>query len=72
MEVEPKYCRLCGAEIPPGRLKAIPDTLVCVACSEQIGGEFALEVTVTGTAKAGSLKVTGQQVSVKRKRKPHR
>jgi hypothetical protein len=59
-------------EIPAGRLQAIPDTLVCIECSEKIGGEFELKVTVSGTAKPGSLKVTGQQVSVKRQRKPHR
>jgi hypothetical protein len=59
-------------EIPAGRLQAIPDTLVCIECSEKIGGELELKVTVSGTAKPGSLKVTGQQVSVKRQRKPHR
>jgi len=64
-----QYCTRCGAQIPVGRLKAIPDTLVCVKCSEEIGGEFELKVTVSGTAKAGSLKITGQQVDVKRQRK---
>lgn len=66
METETKYCTRCGDEIPAGRLKAIPDTLVCVKCSEDIGGEFELKVTVSGTAKAGSLKITGQQVAVQR------
>ena len=69
MEAEAKYCTRCGAEIPAGRLKAIPDTLVCVKCSEEIGGEFELKVTVSGVAKAGSLKVTGENVAVERKRK---
>ena len=64
METEAKYCTRCGDEIPAGRLKALPDTLVCVKCSEEIGGEFELKVTISGTAKAGSLKVTGQQVNV--------
>ena len=59
METEAEYCTRCGDEIPAGRLKAIPDTLVCAKCSEQIGGEFELKVTVSGTAKAGSLKITG-------------
>ena len=72
METEAKYCRLCGVEIPPARLHAIPDTQVCVDCSEKIGGEFELKVTISGTAKPGSLKVTGQQVAVKRQRKPLR
>jgi len=56
MNPETRHCRLCGVEIPTGRLKAIPDTSVCVDCSEKIGGEFELEVTVSATGKAGSLK----------------
>lgn len=72
METEVKYCRVCEAEIPPARLEAIPDTSVCVKCSEKMGGEFELEVTISGTGKAGSLKKTGQDVSARRKRKPLR
>ena len=67
---ETRYCRICEVEIPAARLKAIPDTWVCVECSEDIGGEFELKVTISGTAKAGSLKVTGQEVAVERQRKP--
>jgi len=72
MNAETRHCRLCGVEIPRGRLEALPDTLVCVNCSETIGGEFELKVTVSQTGKAGSLKKTGQQVTVKRQRKPFR
>ena len=72
MAAKIKNCRVCNAEIPPARLQAIPETLVCVACSERIGGEFELEVTISGTGKAGSLKKTGQSVTAKRKRKPVR
>ena len=72
MDPETKHCRICDAEIPAGRLKALPDTLVCVDCSEKIGGEFELEVTVSATGKAGSLKRTGQDVAVKRRRKSGR
>ena len=56
-----RSCRFCGAEIPPARLKALPDTLICVKCSERKGGS---------TGKAGSLKRTGQDVEVRRKPKP--
>jgi hypothetical protein len=69
MNIETRDCRVCGVEIPKARIAAIPDTRVCVACSERIGGEFELEVTTSATGKAGSLKRTGQEVSVKRKRK---
>jgi hypothetical protein len=44
--------------------------VVCVRCSEDIGGEDELEVTISSTGKAGSLKKTGQSVDVKKQRKP--
>lgn len=67
-----RECRVCRQVIPEARLQAIPDTLVCVRCSEKIGGEFELEVKVSSTGKPGSLKKTGQDVSVERKRRPLR
>ena len=70
MEQDVRLCRRCGKAIPAARLRAMPETLVCISCSETIGGEYELEVTLSGTAKAGSLKITGQQVSAQRKRKP--
>lgn len=66
---EKTTCRRCGDEIPEGRLRALPDTQVCVRCSEEIGGEDELEVTISATGKAGSLKKTGQAVSVTLKKK---
>ena len=69
-DTERRACRVCGVEIPKARLKAIPDTRICVACSHRTGGEFELEVTVNSTGKAGSLKHTGEDVTVRRQRKP--
>ncbi len=70
METEAKHCRICRAEIPPERLEVIPDTLVCVNCSKKIGGEFELEVRMGGVgSKPGSLKKTGQELSIKRQRR---
>jgi hypothetical protein len=69
METQPKLCRVCHAEIPKERLEVIPDTLVCVKCSKKMGGEFELKVGIGGTSKAGSLKITGQEVTVKRQRR---
>ena len=68
-EIERRSCRFCGVEIPRARLKALPDTRICVKCSEGKGGEFELEVTTNSTGKAGSLKRTGQDVEVRRKPK---
>ncbi len=64
METQTRYCRICGVEIPKERVEALPKTLVCVKCSEKIGGEFRLKVTLGSTGKAGSLKKTGQDLSV--------
>ena len=69
MNTQTRNCRICGVEIPAERLEVIPDTLVCVQCSQKIGGEFELKVTVSSTSKAGSLKKTGQELSVKRQPK---
>jgi hypothetical protein len=65
METKARHCRICKTEIPKERLEVIPDTQVCVKCSEKIGGEFRLKVTLANTGKAGSLKKTGQELSVK-------
>lgn len=70
MSSDTRLCRICGGGIPAARLAAIPDTLVCVKCSDKVGGEYELEVTIAGVSKAGSLKKTGETVSVRRKRKP--
>ena len=59
-------CRLCGIEIPPRRLAALPETRLCIECSSRTGGEHVLKVTVNSTGKAGSLKKTGEEVSVTR------
>ncbi len=69
MEQNERRCVSCKAVIPPERLEVIPDTLVCVNCSQKMGGAFELEVRIGGTGKAGSLKKTGQEISVKRQRK---
>lgn len=69
MANEENICTVCGGEIPAARLKAMPETMVCVECSENIGGEFELEVKVSSTGKAGSLKKTGEAIEVRRKRK---
>ncbi len=67
MENETRYCRICGVEIPKERVEAMPETLVCVKCSEKIGGEFELKIRMGSTGKTGSLKKTGQELSVELK-----
>jgi hypothetical protein len=54
--------------IPASRCDALPDTRVCVACSEVIGGEFAYEAVTRGLSKGG-IKITGTEVVEVRKRR---
>lgn len=65
-------CARCEAEIPRARLAALPGTILCVACSEAVGGDFELEVKLGSTGKAGSLKLTGQALEVRRVKKTFR
>lgn len=38
-----KKCEKCGKKIPKERLAALPDTRLCVKCSENIGGDYIVE-----------------------------
>jgi Prokaryotic dksA/traR C4-type zinc finger len=64
-----RFCQRCGVEVPAERIEALPDTRVCVRCSEAIGGEFELRVSRENLGKAGSLKKNYGGVTVRKKRK---
>jgi len=75
VKTEKRQCAKCRSEIPQGRIEAMPDTRVCVACSQAMGGsEFTLKVQTVESRKEGSLKKgTGTFVEgVERIRKPLR
>lgn len=36
-------CGKCGKRIPKQRLAALPDTKLCVKCSELVGGDYIVE-----------------------------
>lgn len=65
-------CVRCGGEIPAERMEAIPETMVCVACSREMGGEFTVIVTPEKTSKDGSLKKNYGGYSTRKVRKPIR
>src|ERR1700733_8508407 len=46
----------CGGATPIARETAMPQTRLCVPCSEQIGGNYLLISQAENLAKAGSLK----------------
>lgn len=54
-----KYCKVCGEEIPQGRLKALPTATTCVNCStsEKKAG-FRL---ITGKTEYSELQIVDQE-----------
>jgi hypothetical protein len=69
MGMKKRFCQRCSAEIPAERVEALPETRVCVACSEAVGGEFVMRVSRENLGKAGSLKKNYGGVTVRKKRK---
>ena len=70
MAIVPQPCARCGELIPAERIEAIPETMVCVACSKEMGGEFQVVVTPERTSKEGSLKKNYGGYSTRKIRKP--
>jgi Prokaryotic dksA/traR C4-type zinc finger len=56
MTSDEKDCERCGALIPPRRLEVLPNTRLCIECSEAIGGDYKTFVIPENTGKPGSLK----------------
>ena len=48
-----KPCKVCGVEIPEGRLRALPGATTCVEHST--ASKFAANVVSFGNAEAGDL-----------------
>ena len=69
MAVRPRPCERCGVEIPLERIETMPETRICVKCSEEVGGEFVHKVRAINTAKAGSIKRNYSDYEVKLVRK---
>jgi DNA-directed RNA polymerase subunit RPC12/RpoP len=70
MAIVPQPCARCGNEISAERIEALPDTMVCVACSKEMGGEFSVVVTPERISKEGSLKKNYGGYSTRKIRKP--
>ncbi len=65
----PTTCVRCNGIIPAERVEALPDTIVCAKCSQEIGGEFKLEVIPGSLGKSSSLKKNYGVFSMKKTRK---
>jgi hypothetical protein len=68
--MNPRFCQRCGVQIPAERIEALPDTIICVKCSQEIGGEFQISAVPESIGKSGSLKKNyGGWSIVKRRRR---
>jgi hypothetical protein len=48
--------------IPVERLEVLPQTRLCVTCSQETGGDLRLKVRTRRQGKANSLKGTGTDI----------
>jgi hypothetical protein len=39
-----KNCKRCNKSIPKARLEVLPNTVICVKCSAEIGGEYEFQI----------------------------
>jgi hypothetical protein len=64
-----RFCQRCKVEIPAERVEILPDTWLCVKCSEVVGGEFEIQVVPDNLGKAGSLKKNYGSWTIQKRRK---
>jgi hypothetical protein len=67
--LKPRPCQRCKAEIPVERLEALPETRLCVKCSEDVGSDFVVTVVRENIGKAGSLKKNYGSWTIRKKRR---
>ncbi|MEM7625563.1 MAG: TraR/DksA C4-type zinc finger protein [Planctomycetota bacterium] len=70
MSSTPRPCARCGEIIPAERAELLPDTRLCVGCSQRSGGEFDLALTPENLSKSGSMKKNYSSFRVEKKRRP--
>jgi hypothetical protein len=55
--------------IPIERIEALPETRLCVKCSEAVGSDFETAVISENLGKAGSLKKNYGGFSIRKRRR---
>jgi hypothetical protein len=53
---KPRTCLRCLGMIPVERMMALPETRLCLKCSEAVGSDFIVYFCRVSLGKAGSLK----------------
>lgn len=57
-------CIRCEDPIPAARMEALPETKLCITCSEAVGSDFILTSRLVRTSKDGSMKLNYGGVEV--------
>lgn len=69
MTLMPRPCVRCRVEIPVERIEALPETRLCIRCSQEVGSDFEVTVTRENLGKSGSLKKNYGGVNVRKRRR---
>ncbi len=64
-----KPCKRCSKHIPVARQRAIPETELCIDCSEAVGGDFVYVFSCGRLSKAGSMKINYGGIEVSKYRR---
>jgi RNA polymerase-binding transcription factor DksA len=62
-------CQRCGQDIPGERIEALPETRLCLPCSQTVGGDFTRSFNQESLGKTGSLKKNYGGINVSKARK---
>lgn len=69
MPTKTRPCQRCKAQIPAERIEALPETRLCVKCSQEVGGEFEMRARPENLGKSGSLKKNYASWTIKKVRR---
>ncbi len=69
MSVRERGCERCNGPIGLERLEALPETRLCLKCSEEVGSDFKVSVSPENLAKTNSLKKNWGGVNIHKKRR---
>jgi hypothetical protein len=57
MAAKTRPCERCGKEIPAERVEVLPDTRLCLECSQAVGGEFDVMITPENCVRSANRRV---------------
>ena len=59
-----RNCKFCKQEIPPGRLKIVPDAIACVPCTEKnINEDIPVGIMIFDHKTAGTVHIVNKKTA---------